>query len=149
MILIAHRGNLTGPNPELENNPSYVMRALEAGFDAEVDVWAPGGFFLGHDGPAIRVSSNFLTMKGVWCHAKNTETLNELLEIGAHCFCHIKDPCAMTSMGFIWAFPSEPPNVRSICVCPESCSRYDVMSFAGICTDFPISYALRLKGVSN
>jgi hypothetical protein len=27
MILISHRGNLTGKNPELENKPSYIADA--------------------------------------------------------------------------------------------------------------------------
>ena len=39
MILIAHRGNINGPRVEFENNPEYVLRAIEMGFDAEVDVW--------------------------------------------------------------------------------------------------------------
>ena len=28
MILISHRGNINGPNPEMENNPEYIQKAI-------------------------------------------------------------------------------------------------------------------------
>ena len=33
MILIAHRGNTSGPNPEKENNPQYVDKAIDSGYN--------------------------------------------------------------------------------------------------------------------
>jgi hypothetical protein len=39
MILIAHRGNLNGPNKESENMPDYINIAIEKGFYVEIDVW--------------------------------------------------------------------------------------------------------------
>jgi hypothetical protein len=39
MILIAHRGNLDGPNPSMENHPDYIDAAINAGFHVEVDLW--------------------------------------------------------------------------------------------------------------
>jgi hypothetical protein len=54
MILISHRGNLNGPNPERENHPDYIWEALRAGFEVEIDVWwVEGKFKLGHDEPTI------------------------------------------------------------------------------------------------
>ena len=38
MIIIAHRGNINGPS-SLANHPLQIKRALDAGFDAEIDVW--------------------------------------------------------------------------------------------------------------
>ena len=35
MILISHRGNIDGRNPDMENNPSYIMRAVRENFDVE------------------------------------------------------------------------------------------------------------------
>ena len=35
MILISHRGNLSGKNEELENSPEYIMNALNYGFNVE------------------------------------------------------------------------------------------------------------------
>jgi hypothetical protein len=52
MILISHRGNISGPNPERENHPDYILEALQAGYEVEIDVWfVDGKFKLGHDGP--------------------------------------------------------------------------------------------------
>jgi hypothetical protein len=42
MRIIAHRGNLDGPDPTRENSPIYVMAALAAGVDVEVDLWLVG-----------------------------------------------------------------------------------------------------------
>ncbi len=39
MKYISHRGNLTGINLERENSPDYIMEAVTADFDVEVDVW--------------------------------------------------------------------------------------------------------------
>ena len=39
MKLIAHRGNINGPNPEKENHPDYINTAIKSGYDVEVDVW--------------------------------------------------------------------------------------------------------------
>ena len=60
-ILIAHRGNIKGPQKELENSPEYLLDALGKGYHAEVDVWLiEDEFFLGHDEPRYRVNSEFL-----------------------------------------------------------------------------------------
>ena len=39
MILISHRGNLEGKQPEQENNPLYIYNALNKGYEVEIDVW--------------------------------------------------------------------------------------------------------------
>ena len=36
MILISHRGNISGPNPERENHPEYIFEALQAGYDVDI-----------------------------------------------------------------------------------------------------------------
>ena len=36
---IAHRGNTRGPKPEKENDPEYILQAINEGFDVEIDVW--------------------------------------------------------------------------------------------------------------
>ena len=38
MILISHRGNLDGVNPDRENSPTYIKEAISSGFDVEIDV---------------------------------------------------------------------------------------------------------------
>ena len=39
MILIAHRGNISGIDDARENSPKYISEALNIGYDVEVDVW--------------------------------------------------------------------------------------------------------------
>ena len=81
MFLISHRGNIDGKRPEYENKPSYIINALEKGYDVEVDVWGVAGdLFLGHDRPEHRVSVEFLSNQGIWSHCKNIEALS-LLEV--------------------------------------------------------------------
>ena len=39
MIYISHRGNLTEKSVKDENNPDYLMKAVNSGYDVEIDVW--------------------------------------------------------------------------------------------------------------
>ena len=38
MRLIAHRGNLNGPNPLVENDPQRITYCIDEGYDVEIDV---------------------------------------------------------------------------------------------------------------
>ena len=38
MIFIAHRGNISGIDKEKENSPDYLIKAINLGFDVEVDL---------------------------------------------------------------------------------------------------------------
>ena len=50
MYLISHRGNLNGIQKDKENEPEYIISAIDKGFDVEVDVrFENNKFFLGHD----------------------------------------------------------------------------------------------------
>jgi hypothetical protein len=141
-MLIAHRGNLTGPDATRENSPEYIDEAIAAGFDVEVDVWmVDGDLGLGHDFPQYRILKTFLFERAerLWCHAKNLEALvfltsNSLL----HAFSHDNDDYVLTSKGVIWAFPGKPIGPDVVCVMPEraSYSVADLKSCKGICSDF-------------
>lgn len=101
--LISHRGNLSGPNPEYENKPSYVEEALSLGYDVEIDVWVnKNSFYLGHDKATHLVSKVFLQNQSLWCHAKNGRALQKMLENDIHCFWHQNDTYTITSRGYIW-----------------------------------------------
>ena len=45
MILISHRGNISGVRSENENNPNYINAALKLGYEVEVDVRFENGKF--------------------------------------------------------------------------------------------------------
>ena len=119
MILIAHRGNINGPNKERENKPDYIDEALAAGFDVELDVWIKDdNLFLGHDEPETQIDINFLHERAskLWCHAKNLKALEFLLDNGFHTFSHDVDEYTITSKGYIWAHPNSKFSSKTICV---------------------------------
>ena len=60
MEIISHRGNLTGPSPELENTVASVEMAANF-FKVEIDIRKLNGeYFLGHDEPEHKVSLQWL-----------------------------------------------------------------------------------------
>lgn len=139
MIYISHRGNLEGPNKKRENSPKYIEEALSLGFEVEVDVWFTNNdFYLGHDKPVYKIDPSFLINKRLWCHAKNFNALSKMLSMkSVHCFWHQNDKYTITSRGIIWAFPSQPTDLNSICVMPEILEYRSLTSpHSGICSDF-------------
>jgi hypothetical protein len=141
MILISHRGNIAGPKPDRENHPSYILEALAAGFDVEVDVWSVDGeLFLGHDMPQYEVSIDFLKNDHLWCHAKNLEALSAMLSCEIHCFWHQEDDYTLTSRGFIWTFPNKNLTTGSICVKIGKRTDDFSESIAGVCSDWIKTY---------
>jgi hypothetical protein len=134
--IIAHRGNISGKNPERENSPDYIMEAVSLGFDAEIDVWCVDGkFYLGHDKPQYEVDGCFCTHPKLWCHAKNTSALSELLKLGAHCFWHENDSYTLTSKMIPWCFPDKwiGGGVTVVFSAPEQTSIPNCV--LGICVD--------------
>ena len=144
MKFISHRGNLNGPNLNEENNPSYVLNALNKGFDVEIDVWfIDGYFFLGHNEPKYIIPNNFLENSGLWCHAKNLDSLHMMiLNPVINCFWHQNDEFTITSKGFIWTYPGGMLTEKSICVLPEKNNKniLDIKNCYGICSDFLLNY---------
>lgn len=141
MILIAHRGNISGPNPEMENRPEYVKKAIDLGYNVEVDVWYENNqLFLGHDGPQYKIKDDFLDNDLLWCHAKNTQALQKLIDLGIHYFWHDIDAHTITSRGFVWSYPGSTLTSNSICVMPESAPDFysdkDFKNCKGVCSDY-------------
>jgi hypothetical protein len=139
MRIIAHRGNTEGPNSALENTPSYLQRALDAGFYVETDVWYDeerGGWLLGHDEPTHSVNDHFLRDSRVVCHAKTPDALSRLMDIEAHCFFHDKDEVVLTSRGWLWTYPGGRLAKNSVAVMPEQTEDWDMSEAGGVCTDY-------------
>lgn len=136
MILISHRGNITGPNHNLENHPSYLEKALQFGFNVEIDVWyVDNKLYLGHDKPQYAVDLKYLQNDKFWCHCKNIGALNFLLKNKIHCFFHQKDDVTLTSKGYMWTFPNKKLIENAICVMPEYGYDGNLIMCAGICSD--------------
>lgn len=142
MKYISHRGNLKGPEPDLENEPGYIQDALDAGFDVEVDVWYINEkFMLGHDAPVYNVNLNFLLDSRLWCHAKNPEALEAMLKAGIHCFWHENDERTLTSRGVVWTYPHKQLVNHSVVVILDKELNYEYVSRAvAVCGDYVQSW---------
>ncbi len=141
MILIAHRGNINGKNPKMENSPVYLWEAIHNGYNVEADVWYDNGWWLGHDKPIYKIDTTSLHY--FWCHAKNSEAL-ELLSNSNNpnynYFWHQEDTYTLTSNGYVWVYPTKQLLTGSICVLPEQGSNDDIHICGGICSDYIIKY---------
>lgn len=142
MILISHCGNLDGSQPEYENQPDYLFKALAAGFEVKVDVWHDGtSFKLGAE-PTYFATLDFLRSEGLWCQCRNAEALRRLAEAGsAHYFWHEQNSYSLTNWGFVWTHPNIEviPN-KSIALLPETNTEWQVDQALGLCSDVIANY---------
>lgn len=141
MKLIAHRGLVDGPDKNLENHPDQISKALDLGFDAEVDLWIVNSdFYLGHDGPQYPIPEKFLETYGLWIHAKNLPALRWLTKTSYWYFWHQEDDFTLTSNHYIWTYPDKDLTLNSIRLMPEwkDPELKTVFDYpcAGICSDF-------------
>jgi hypothetical protein len=146
MFKIAHRGNLSGPQPLLEHSPKYIEAALSIGFDCEIDVWVMQGsqIYLGHDEPTFSITLDWISRNSsrLWLHCKNEMALLffDSMDLGHNFFWHENDTFTRTSQGYIWAFPASQPISGTICVLPERLDKEwlnkDYAHVKGICTDY-------------
>lgn len=142
MFYISHRGNLNGRIPERENSPEYIMEALNAGYDVEIDVWyLDDSFWLGHDYPQYKVGYEFLLNEKLWCHAKNVDSLLEMKKYVIHYFWHENDTLTLTSKNYVWSFPRHKSIKNSIVVLPELYET-EMNNIKGICSDYISNYKL-------
>jgi len=145
MIYIAHRGNLAGPNSDDENKPEYLLKAINAGFYIETDLWLINSeLFLGHDHPQYKINIDFLVdiKDKLYCHCKNIDALNYIITNypSINCFFHDRDDCVLTSNNLIWTFPGKQLTNKSICVMPEYVNQEPDNICYGICSDYINKY---------
>ena len=142
MKLIAHKGNVNGPDPSTENTPEQIDWCIEKGYDVEVDIrYNPetDKFYLGHDGPDSVVNWWWLAgrQENLWIHCKDLTTLHEFVTNtgGYNYFWHQGDDYTLTSKGQIWASPGKPYKEDTVMVIenPEDVKEYDCYA---ICSDY-------------
>mgnify|MGYP003110424711 FL=1 len=130
MRLIAHRGNLNGPNPLVENDPQRITYCIDEGYDE----------------PQHKV--NWFWIAGrrdrLWIHCKDVATLHEFSTktSGYNFFFHDKDDYTLTSKQYIWAYPGKSYTDHTVMVMPEWKEDVDwdtlrATNCFGICTDYP------------
>lgn len=138
MILISHRGNLNGPQPENENSPDYIEKAL-LNYNVEIDIFFyKNELWLGHDNPQYEIKNlNWLENNKLWCHAKNLEALNKMLKYPKiHCFWHQSDDVTLTSRGYMWTYPNKRLFSNSIAVIKQKVDKKVLPTCSGICSDY-------------
>ena len=146
MLLISHRGNIVGPDPVWENNPTRVMEVIYAGYDVEVDLWeTDSGYYLGHDQPKYKIDYWFLINKHLWVHCKHIEVFVNLMQDSyIHCFYH-KDDVSLTTKGYIITEPGKYLGYKSIAAMPEFAPEWDISSACGVCSDYIVNYETKSK----
>jgi hypothetical protein len=143
MIYIAHRGNTNGPDPDNENKPEYLLKAIENGFYIETDLWVDENekLFLGHDCPQYEIKIDFLLQikDRLFCHCKNIKALHFIIKKypEIECFFHDNEECVLTSKQHIWNYPGTELTTLSICVNLEDNKEcYINKNIFGVCSDF-------------
>ena len=141
MKLIAHRGNVNEPNPELENTPDHIKRAYDAGYDVEIDIWCiRTQTYTGHDRPLYRVETSLFVPNRTWLHLKNSAAVKMYAVSDFHYFYHDRDAYTITSKGFLWVYKT-PLVKKCICVLPEDGVSGKIEQCYGICTDYVKRYS--------
>lgn len=146
MQFISHRGNLHGPNKELENTISYITSALHEGYDVEIDVWCiDNTLYLGHDHPQEILPDEFLQDDRLWFHCKNADALAYLSQLSTvKYFWHEEDDYTLVSNGKVWVYPGAPLLDNSIAVVPEVKVNGNLHTCYAICTDYVVRYQQEL-----
>jgi len=146
MILISHRGNINGPDPELENKPEYIDTAIYLGYDVEIDVQIIyNEIYLGHDRPQYKINIEWIYVRinKLWVHCKNIEAIEFFSYIEnnnkINYFWHQEDTVTLTSKRYVWAFPGKQPIKNSIAVLPEI-YKDPVNQCTGVCSDYISKY---------
>jgi len=146
MIYIAHRGNTNGPDPDNENKPEYLLKAIEKGFYVETDLWVDENenLFLGHDNPQYEIKIEFLIKikDRLFCHCKNIRALYFIIKNhpDIECFFHDNDKCVLTSKNRIWNYPDTELTPISIDVnllgSGNNTKEHPKKDIFGVCSDF-------------
>jgi len=165
MVLIAHRGLISGPDPEIENSPELIeTSATIHNFFVECDLWYKSNkLWLGHDKPQYQISENWLNdiRSTLFIHAKNLEAARFLSSSKKYTwFFHDQEAFTFTSHGHLWQYPgNHAENV--ILNQPERTAKLQTMSdeqivehlnllnnnlnYIGVCS----KYVLRLRDCFN
>jgi len=142
MILISHRGNIEGRNPERENSPDYIIEAIDQDFNVEIDLWGSGGsLYLGHEprpNCAYQISEEWLINKPLLIHCKNLDALNSCRKNRRlNFFFHNEDDFAVSTVGWVISHSKIGHVKDAICMLPEihGIAKHSLNICAGVCSD--------------
>lgn len=125
MKFISHRGNIFGPNPDHDNNPTWIKYLLSSGITVEVDIWydkKTSNYFLGNKEPIhkfypIDYQHRF---NQIIFDCKTVETylrLQDFYTTGVYsrpdCIFHQSEKVVHSTSGRLWFFPQYIPDFTS------------------------------------
>ena len=144
-FLIAHRGNINGPDKENENSYYSINFALKMGFEVEIDLrFYNSKLYIGHDKAQNELDFKKISnISKVWFHCKDIESIEIIRKKNIKkFFYHDTDNIALTSNGYFWTYPGHKITDNSIIVMPEKANyaKNDFHYCAGICSDFISRY---------
>jgi hypothetical protein len=144
MRIIAHRGNMNGPNPITENTLQQIDLCISRGYDVEIDLWyIDKKFYLGHDAPTYETDMSFLEDREdkLWIHCKNQRSFFKLSGSPFNYFWHQEDDLTLTSKGYVWAYPYKHEKLHKKLIVLNfsqnvDFSYYENTNIHGICVDY-------------
>jgi FkbM family methyltransferase len=149
---ISLRGNVYGNNPEQENNPEYVLKAIEEGFYVTIDVWViDNKIFLGNNEPKYDIKISFLFNKKIFCFARNIEALKLMIQFRNKIHYSIyNNDYHLTSKGLVLTNNINELNEKIIHIVPENIdyTNYKIENLnkcLGICSDNIYQYMSLLE----
>jgi hypothetical protein len=151
MILISHRGNISGKNKKRENTIEYIQEAIDNKFLVEIDIISSNNkYFFGHCKKSIKenLDINFLlkNSKNLLIHCKDLESILLLQNFNLNYFYHNNDNYAISSKKWIISHSKNFANQlieNTIFMLPEKFNK-DINIFRkcfGICSDVISFYA--------
>lgn len=150
MLLISHRGNISGRNPERENRFDYIDEAINKGYLVEVDLWVDhlGFSYLQHEMPKSKDDpicplALLERKESLLVHAKNFDASQLCEEADLHWFSHWREPHAISSKEWKILHSDWPIEKNTIHMLPEikGYSKESLKDCAGICSDIISFYA--------
>lgn len=153
MVLISHRGNINGPNPEFENSPEYINAAITCGYNVEIDLWGIKCdnnkiiLSLGHDDPNYNINIQWLYERSrkLFIHAKNFLAVSFLMAnkqkdfLGLRFFFHEKERYSLiANTSLVWCHDMSEVNNFSIVplISRQDISLWENKPVFGICSDY-------------
>jgi hypothetical protein len=141
-VLISHRGNIDCDFNINENHPDYIQKAINLGYDVEIDVRKFNDkLYLGHDSPDYEISLNWLLERSskLWVHTKNFDALSYLIDYDIRSFYHQKENhTIINKCNLIWSHELVEANEKSVIplLSLKELNSFTYKKVYGICSDF-------------
>lgn len=146
MLLISHRGNVSGKIEHLENSIDYIKDAIKNGFHVETDViFFNKSYYFGHCKNSVREKVNLKFLKQnsdkLLIHCKDIQSLFFIRNLNLNYFYHDNESYTISSNQWIISHSENIPKKleikNTIVMLPEKfgLSKKNLLKCSGICSD--------------